>query len=208
MDAVTALSGSGPAFVFMMIESLADGGVAAGLPREAALQLAAQTVYGSAAMVMHAAGDGNLTHPGILKDRVASPAGTTIAGGCGSKSIACDRYQPSGAHVSASCALQVPAAAPLANSAHLAAVYRVCCPPCGSRQVVTLCAVAGLSAAARHARPGAWHRAHACRHGCRRFTTSPCQLCWMCIHVLSLDPHQACFAWCLLQASRCWSALG
>lgn len=122
MDAVTALSGSGPAFVFMMIESLADGGVAAGLPREAALQLAAQTVYGSAAMVMHAAGDGNLTHPGILKDRVASPAGTTIAGGCGS--IACDRYQQSGAHVSASCALQVPAAAPPANSAHLAAVHR------------------------------------------------------------------------------------
>ena len=80
MDAVTALSGSGPAFVFMMIEALADGGVAAGLPREASLQLAAQTVYGSAAMVLHAAGDGSMTHPGVLKDRVASPAGTTIAG--------------------------------------------------------------------------------------------------------------------------------
>jgi hypothetical protein len=187
MDAVTALSGSGPAFVFMMIESLADGGVAAGLPREAALQLAAQTVYGSAAMVMHAAGDGNLTHPGILKDRVASPAGTTIAGGCGSKSIACDRYQQSEAHVSAAPCRCLRQHLPQ-NSAHLAAVYRVCCLRCGSHQVVT--AVPGLPPAARHARPGAWHRAHACRHGCRRFTTSPFQLCWMCIHVLSLDPHQ------------------
>lgn len=52
----------------------------AGLPRDKALQLAAQTLAGAAAMVLHSAGDGSATHPGVLKDRVASPAGTTIAG--------------------------------------------------------------------------------------------------------------------------------
>lgn len=75
LDAVTGLSGSGPAYAFVMIEALSDGGVRMGLPRDVATLLAAQTLQGAAAMLL-ASGE----HPGVLKDQVASPGGTTIAG--------------------------------------------------------------------------------------------------------------------------------
>jgi len=73
LHAVTGVSGSGPAYVLMMIEAMSDGGVASGLSREVALQLATQTVLGAAAMVQQ-----TQVHPAILREQVTSPAGTTI----------------------------------------------------------------------------------------------------------------------------------
>jgi pyrroline-5-carboxylate reductase len=75
MDTVTGLSASGPAFVYVILEALADGGVARGLPRQVAIEMAAQMVFGAAAMVLESG-----RHPAALKDDVTTPAGCTIAG--------------------------------------------------------------------------------------------------------------------------------
>ncbi|MFZ1087054.1 MAG: pyrroline-5-carboxylate reductase [Terracidiphilus sp.] len=75
MDAVTGLSGSGPAYIYIIIEALAEAGVKVGLPREIATELAAQTTYGAAKMVLETG-----YHPAMLKDAVTTPAGTTIDG--------------------------------------------------------------------------------------------------------------------------------
>jgi pyrroline-5-carboxylate reductase len=75
MDAVTGLSGSGPAYIYIIIEALAEAGVKVGLPRDVATQLAAQTAYGSAKMVLETG-----YHPALLKDAVTTPAGCTVDG--------------------------------------------------------------------------------------------------------------------------------
>ncbi len=75
MDAITSLNGSGPAFAYVMLEAMADGGVMMGLPRDVALEIAAKVFEGAAAMVLETG-----AHPAALKDQVTTPAGSTIAG--------------------------------------------------------------------------------------------------------------------------------
>lgn len=74
LDAVTGLSGSGPAYIYMVIEAMTDGGVRMGIPRQIAFKLAAQTVFGAAKLVIETG-----KHPAILKDEVTTPGGTAIA---------------------------------------------------------------------------------------------------------------------------------
>ena len=78
MDVVTSVSGSSPAYVFLLIEAMADGAVADGMPRDAAYEFAAQAVLGSARMVLETG-----LHPGVLKDMVCSPGGHHHGGGAG-----------------------------------------------------------------------------------------------------------------------------
>lgn len=75
IEAVTAISGCGPGYVFMLVDALADGGVRAGLPRDVSIKLAAQTFFGAGKMLMQTG-----MHPAVLRDQVTSPGGTTIAG--------------------------------------------------------------------------------------------------------------------------------
>ena len=93
LDAVTAVSGSGPAFLLLFLEGMVDGAVKMGLPRDVALQLASQTVLGTATMLLEEG-----THPAILRDRVSSPGGTTMAGlhaleNCGVRGAAIDAIE-------------------------------------------------------------------------------------------------------------------